>query len=351
MRRTSTSLIKVILLLTLATFLFTSCGKKEKPGEASKTGGEKSYVLATASPGGTYYPVGVAIATLASDKLGETDHIKMNAITSAGSGENVQLLKTGEADFAILQGLFGSMAWQGKGKYEGKPEKEMRAVTMLWENVEHFVVYKEFAKTGNIMDLKNLKGKPFSIGKRGSGTETSGKTILTALGFDPDNDFKLEHMGYSASAKAMQDKRVLGMNIPAGPPVAAITQAFATIGADNIAVLEFTDDQLKKIDSNFPVWSRYVIKTGTYPGQKTDIHTIAQPNFLAVRPDVDEETVYKLVKTIYENLPYLHKMHKATMAIKLERGVQGLPVPLHPGAVKFFKEKGINIPASLMPPK
>ena len=351
MRKTLISITKVILLLTLTTFLLTSCGKKEKPGEATKSGGEKSYVLATASPGGTYYPVGVAIATLATDKLSEKNHIKMNAITSAGSGENVQLLKTHEADFAILQGLFGSMAWQGKGKYEGKPEKEMRAVTMLWENVEHFVIYKEYAKTGNIMDLKNMKGKRFSIGKRGSGTETSGKTILTSLGFDPENDFKLEHMGYSASAKAMQDKRVLGMNIPAGPPVAAITQAFATIGADHITVLEFTDDQLKKVDSNFPVWSRFIIKAGTYPGQKADIHTIAQPNFLAVRPDVDEETVYELVKTIYENLPYLHKMHKATMAIKLERGVQGLPVPLHPGAARFFKEKGIKIPASLMPTK
>lgn len=351
MKKNLNSITKVVLLLTLVAFLFTSCGKQEKPGEAAKTGSEKSYVLATASPGGTYYPVGVAIASLATDKLSEKDHIKMNAITSAGSGENVQLLKSHEADFAILQGLFGSMAWQGKGKYEGKPEKEMRAVTMLWENVEHFVVYKEFAKTGNIMDLKNLNGKQFSIGKRGSGTETSGKTILTALGFNPDNDFKLEHMGYSASAKAMQDKRVLGMNIPAGPPVAAITQAFATIGADNISVLNFTDEQLSTIDSNFPVWSRYIIKAGTYPGQKADINTIAQPNFLAVRPDVDEETVYKLVKTIYENLPYLHKMHKATMAIKLERGVQGLPVPLHSGAAKYFKEKGIEIPASIMPTK
>lgn len=351
MKKNQKVTLKVSAILLLTALLFTACSKQEKPGESAKAGSEQSYVLATASPGGTYYPVGVAIATLVTDKLGEKDHIKMNAITSAGSGENVQLLKSHEADFAILQGLFGSMAWQGKGKYEGKPEKQMRAVTMLWENVEHFVTYKEFAKTGNIMDLKNLKGKRFSIGKRGSGTETSGKTILTSLGFDVDNFFKLEYLGYSASAKALQDKRVLGMNIPAGPPVAAITQAFATIGADNIAVLQFTDNQLKRIDSNFPVWNRYIIKAGTYPGQKTDIHTIAQPNFLAVRPDVDEETVYEIVKTIYENLPYLHKMHKATMAIKLEKGVQGLPVPLHPGAAKFFKEKGIAIPASIMPTK
>jgi len=308
---------------------------------------KRAYVIATASPGGTYYPVGVAIATLVTDKLGK-DGISMSAITSAGSGENVQLLKNHEVDFAILQGLFGSMAWQGKGKYEGKPEKEMRAVTMLWENVEHFVVYKEFAKTNNIMDLKNLKGEKFSIGKRGSGTETSGKTILTALGFNPEKDFRLEHMGYSASATALQDRRILGMNIPAGPPVSAITQAFATIGADKITVLEFTDDQLKKIDSHFPVWSRYVIPAGTYPGQAKPINTIAQPNFLAVRPDLSDEDVYKILETIYSNLDFLHNMHKATYAMNVERAINGLPVPLHPGAVKFYKDKGFKIPDNLI---
>jgi len=308
---------------------------------------KRAYVIATASPGGTYYPVGVAIATLITDKLGK-DGISMSAITSAGSGENVQLLKNKEADFAILQGLFGSMAWQGKGKYEGKPERNMRAVTMLWENVEHFVVYKEFAPTNNIMDLNNLKGEKFSIGKRGSGTETSGKTILTALGFNPEKDFRLEHMGYSASATALQDRRILGMNIPAGPPVSAITQAFATIGADKITVLEFTDDQLKQIDSHFPVWSRYVIPANTYPGQEKPINTIAQPNFLAVRPDLSADDVYKILETIYSNLDFLHNMHKATYAMKLQRAINGLPVPLHPGAVKFYQDKGFKIPDNLI---
>ncbi len=308
---------------------------------------KKSYVVATASAGGTFYPVGVAIATLVTDKLGP-EGISMSAITSAGSGENVQLLKNHEADFGILQGLFGLMAWQGKGKYEGKPEKEMRSVTMLWENVEHFVLFKEYAKNNNIMDLKNIKGEKFSIGKRGSGTETSGKTILSALGFNMSDDFNYEHLGYSASATAMQDNLVLGMNIPAGPPVSAITQAYATIGADKVTVLDFTDAQLEEIGKTYPVWSRYIIPAGTYPGQEVDIKTIAQPNFLAVRPDMSDDDVFKILETIYSNLDFLHKMHKATEAIKLERAISGLPVPLHPGAVKFYKSKGIEIPEALI---
>jgi len=344
MKTNLTKKLSLLLVMGIILFSFTNSLSAKDTGTNSDS---RSYVVATASPGGTYYPVGVAIATLVTDKLGG-EGISMSAITSAGSGENVQLLKNHETDFAILQGLFGSMAWQGKGKYEGKPEREMRSVTMLWENVEHFVIFKEYAKTGNIMDLKNIEGKRFSIGKRGSGTETSGKTILTALGFNPDKDFSLEHLGYSASATAMQDNRVVGMNIPAGPPVSAITQAFATIGADKISVLEFTDEQLNKIDSHFPVWSRFVIKADTYPGQKSDIQTIAQPNFLAVRPDLSDEDVYKILETIYANLDFLHNMHKATYAIKLQRAVNGLPIPLHPGAVKFYKDHGINVPANLI---
>lgn len=314
---------------------------------APEPGDGQSLIIATASTGGTYYPVGVALSTLTNVKLANSG-IQMNAISSAGSGENIQLLKNKEADLAILQGLFGAMAWQGKGKYEGTPEQDMRAISMLWENVEHFVVDAEYTTTGNIEDLNNLKGQGFSIGRRGSGTETSGTTILQALGYDPEADFVSERVGYSESSAALQDGRIAGMNTPAGPPVSAVTQAFATMGADNIVVLEFTDDQIAQVNTDFPVWSRYVIPANTYPGQEVDVNTIAQPNFLAVRPDLDEETVYQITKTIYENLDFLVNIHKATGAMSLERAIVGLPVPLHPGAARYYEEMGIEVPESLL---
>ena len=310
--------------------------------------GKNDLILATATTGGTYYPVGVAIATLTSIKLAKNHKITMTAITSAGSGENVQLLKNREADLAILQGLFGAMAWQGKGKYEGEPERNMRSVTMLWQNVEHFVILEEFVKTGNISDMENIKGKKFSIGKRGSGTEGSGRTILGELGIDPDRDYDLAYLGYTPSANSLQDGRIVGMNIPAGAPAGAITQAFASIGADSIRVLEFTERQIEKVNNTYPVWSRYVIGANTYPGQKRTIRTIAQPNFLAVHPDVPEEVVYKIVKNIYENLSFLRNIHKATYAMRLEKAIDGLPAPLHPGALKYYKEKGLSISPSLV---
>ena len=303
----------------------------------------QSLILTTATTGGTYYPVGVAIATL----IGKETSLKMNAIDSAGSAENIQLLKNNEADLAILQSLFSEMAWSGKGQYQGQPEREFRSITMLWPNVEHFIVRSESVETGNIEDLQNYKGKAFSIGKRGSGTETSGKTILQELGFDVESDFRPEHLGYSESAEAMQNGRIEAMNIPAGPPASAVSQTYASMGADKIAVLEFTPEQLKKINATFPVWQPYTIEAGIYPNQQQPIQTIAQPNLLAVRPDLDNETVYEITKTIYENLPQLKQSHQATKEMSLDSAISGLTTPLHEGAIQYYQEKGLTIPDRL----
>ena len=128
---------------------------------------ERSYILATASTGGTYYPVGVALATLSKVKLAPKQHFSLAAISSAGSGENVKLLNENEAQFAILQGLYGAWAWQGLGPYEKSgSQKQLRSVSMLWQNVEHFIVRSDLTETGTMTDLKNLNGKKFSIGKK-----------------------------------------------------------------------------------------------------------------------------------------------------------------------------------------
>lgn len=349
------SFLQMLLASALLTPIIGSgCSNTSEPqasSESDVSGSElsaqdteaQSLILTTATTGGTYYPVGVAIATL----IGKKTPLKMNAIDSAGSAENIQLLKNNEADLAILQSLFSEMAWSGKGQYQGQPEQEFRSITMLWPNVEHFIVRSESVETGNIEDLENYKGKTFSIGKRGSGTETSGKTILQELGFNVESDFRPEHMGYSESAEAMQNGRIEAMNIPAGPPASAVSQTYASMGADKIAVLEFTSEQLKKINATFPVWQPYTIEAGIYPNQQQPIQTIAQLNLLAVRPDLDNETVYEITKTIYENLTQLKQSHQATKEMSLDSAISGLTTPLHEGAIQYYQEKGLTIPDRL----
>ena len=310
---------------------------------------ERNYLLATASTGGTYYPVGVALSTVVKVKLQPKQKIGMSAINSAGSGENIKLLRDNEVQFAILQGLYGSYAWKGTGPIASAgPQKDLRSVSMLWQNVEHFTVLKKFAKTGTVADLVGMKGQAMAMGKKNSGTLGSNTVLLGNLGVDIAADYKLVHVGYGPSADALQNGQVGGMGTPAGAPVSAVTKAMAAMGADKITVLDFTDAQMKQADGGRNLWTRKVIPAGTYPGQKKDINTIAQPNFLSVRADVDEDAVYQITKTVYENLPFLNAIHGATKAMAIESAIAGLPLPLHPGAAKYYQEVGIKIPAHLI---
>jgi len=307
---------------------------------------EASYILATASTGGTYYPVGVALSTLIKVKLEPSQKIGMSAISSAGSGENVRLLREGEAQFGILQGLFGYYAATGTGPVS-EPQEQLRSVTMLWQNVEQFLVASDAATTGTIEDMVALKGESMALGRQNSGTIGSNATILSGFGVDIETDYDLVFAGYGPSAEALQNGQVKGIGTPAGVPTGALSQLMASAG-DSVTMLNFTDEQVETANGGRGLWTRYVIPAGTYPGQTEDVNTIAQPNFLATSADLPEENVYQITKTIYENLPFLQAIHPATKAMALESAIAGLPVPLHPGAARFYREQGIDIPDRLI---
>jgi len=307
-----------------------------------------NYVLATASTGGTYYPVGVALSTLVKVKLEPEAHITMEAVNSEGSGENIGLLRENKAQFAILQGLYGYFALTGAGPLaaDGKQEN-LRSITMLWQNVEHFVVRKEAAKTGTIDDFVALKGERVAIGARNSGAIGSTAAILEGFGINAETDYQLLEDGYGPSTEALKNGAVKGVSTPAGAPIGAISQLLASAG-DSVKLLNFTDEQMVKADGGRNLWTRYVIAPGVYPGQTEAVNTIAQPNFLAARADVPEEDAYKITKTIYENLPFLQAIHPATRAMAIEKAIAGLTLPLHPGAARYYAEVGVTIPERLI---
>lgn len=306
---------------------------------------EGNYVMGTATTGGTYYPVGVAISTLVKVKLEPQTNISVSAISSAGSGENLKLMDEGQIQFGILQGLYGAYAWNGTGPVP-KAYKNLRSVSMLWQNVEHFVVRNTMVESGTISDMTNLYGESFSIGARNSGTEGSGRFILGKVDIDLEQ-VDIAYLGYGPSADALQNGNIDGMNIPAGVPASAVTRAYANLG-DEITTLDFTAEQLAQVNKDFELWSPYTIPAGTYPNQAKDINTIAQPNIMAARADVPEEDVYQITKTIYANLPFLNNIHPATKAMALEKAIAGLPMPLHPGAARFYREQGLEIPERLI---
>ena len=317
-------------------------------GAAAQAQDAANYVLATASTGGTYYPVGVALATMVKVKLEPRQKIGMSAISSAGSGENVRLIREGEAQFGIMQGLFGYYASTGTGPLaEVGAQEELRSVSMLWQNVEHFIVASDVAETGTVEDLVALKGEAMALGRQNSGTIGSNATILSGFGVDIENDYELVFAGYGPSAEALQNGQVKGIGTPAGVPVGAVSQLMAAAG-DSVTLLSFTEEQIATADGDRGLWSPYTIPAGTYPGQDADVQTIAQPNFLATRADLPDDHVYEITKAMYENLPFLQAIHPATKAMSIEAAIAGLPLPLHPGAQRYYEEVGIEIPERLI---
>ena len=306
----------------------------------------RPYVLTTATTGGTFYPVGVALATIAHAQLAETEGISLTAISSAGSLENVKLLRDNQVQFAILQGPFGAWSWAGEGPVSS-PQTHMRSVSALWQNVEHFVLLSELATTGEIMDLDNLDGERYVLGARNSGAEQTGRFILETLGIDYEEKFNLAYMGYGPTTSAIQDGNIVGMNIPAGAPVSSITQAYALLG-DRMTILNWTQETLDKINAKYPLWDWYDFPPGTYPNQDKLIRTIGSPNVLVTRDDISEEIVYNVTKVIWENLATLQEIHGATKDMRLEIAIDGLGAPLHPGAIRYYREVGLEIPARLL---
>ena len=313
-------LTRRVMMTAMAAAVSTGIAAGVKTADAQDT----NYILATASTGGTYYPVGVALATLTKVKLQPSEGIGMSAINSAGSGENVRLIREKEAHFAILQGLFGFYAWNGVGPVEADGKQtHLRSISMLWQNVEQFVIDKDYAETGTISDFMKLKGTSVAMGRQNSGTIGSNRMIMQNLGVNMDEEFELYYAGYGPSAEALQNGQVTGVGMPGGVPTGAVSQLMAS-ASDSVTFLSMTEEQMAEADGGMNLWTPYTIPAGSYPNQDSDIQTIAQPNFLGVHADVPEEHVYLITKTIYENLPFLQAIHPATKAMAIESAIAGL---------------------------
>lgn len=308
----------------------------------------QTYLLSTASTGGTYYPVGVAIANLVKVKLQSSKGISLSAISSAGSAENVKLLREKQVEFAILQGIFGVWAWKGEGPIAvNGPQTHLRGLSMLWQNIEHFVIRSDLVDSGDLNDLKQGENILVSVGSRNSGSESSNNFIFETLGITRGTDITPAFLGYSQSADALRNGTIAAMSAPAGVPVGAVTQAFASLGED-LTILDISDQDMDRLNEGFDLWARHILPANTYPGQTSDVRSLAMPNVLAVHEDVAEETVYQITKTIYENLAFLRAIHGATAEMSVEHAVDHMPLPLHPGALRYYLEVGLDVPQELV---
>jgi TRAP transporter TAXI family solute receptor len=303
-----------------------------------------SVLIATGMPGGTYYQVGLGMASLWTTRLRDIG-IRVSAAISEGSMENIEAIRISDADMILAENLFCSMAYNGTGIYKGQPLPDLRSITTLWPDTVHLLIRADRIESGTLEDLKGLT---IATGLPDSGNRFTTELLLKTLKAGPAN-VRLRSMSNKAAAEALRRGQVEGADLTGGIPVPMVTTLFSE-GAPPLTLLNITDSQLEAVrEEGWPHAFRQTIPADTYPGQEKPVQTVGQMNLLAVTASLNPQVVYALTKALYENLDYLVRVHPACRHIVIEKALQGLSVPLHPGAIRYYREKKIKIPEHLIP--
>ncbi|OCA84142.1 C4-dicarboxylate ABC transporter substrate-binding protein [Bacillus sp. FJAT-27225] len=316
-------------LLSVFFLIIAGCSSTSSGG-----GGDadpKAVTIATGGTGGVYFPLGGGIAEiLEKDKdLG----ITATAQVTGASVENMQLLSKGEVQVAFTQNDIADYAVNGKEVFKDKL-KGVSAISTLYPEIIQLVV----AADSDIQTIQDLKGKKVSVGAPGSGNEANSKQILKAAGLSYD-DINEELKSYADSADSFKDGLIDAMFVTSGVPNASVSDIAVS---KKVRVISLGDDVISKLKADYPFFIDEVVPAGAYEGQDKDAKTVAVLAALTVSSDLSEDFVYKMTKAIYENLDKLGAKHAKGKEIKAEAALEGLTIPLHPGAKKYFDEKGIK---------
>ncbi|MCG4452842.1 TAXI family TRAP transporter solute-binding subunit [Pseudomonas sp. MMS21-TM103] len=285
--------------------------------------------ILTGGTSGVYYPIGVALSQLYSTGI---DGAKTSVQATKASVENLNLLQSGRGELALALGDSVADAWNGVEDAGFKtPLKKLRAIAGTYPNYIQIVANKE----SGIATLADLKGKRISVGAPKSGTELNARAIFAAAGLSYDDMAKVEFLPYAESVELIKNRQLDATLQSSGLGMAAIRDLAATLPINFVAI---PADVTAKIGN--AAYQPAMIPAGTYDGQDVDIATVAIKNILVSHEDVSEEVAYQMTKLMFDNLERLGNAHSAAKDIKLDGAAKSLPIPLHPGAERFYKEVG-----------
>ena len=316
----------IFFMILSAAAIFTACNKKD---------GTKAellrFSLATGGTAGTYYPIGSGIASIISDH--ETG-IDITVESTGASVANLKMLKAEEID--LMMGASNTQwgAYNGQPPFDDGAVKNVRGIASLYPEVFHYITYSN----SDINTIEDIKGKRVAVGSAGSGTERTTKMVLEAHGITYD-DFDVEYLKFGEASTALRDRLIDVIAIGSGLPTAAVVDISTTIDTKFIGINE---DLMRDYLEDRPFLFLYNLKPGDYRGIESPIPTVASPAILSVREDMDEDTVYRITKTLFENIEELESVHAQGKNVRLDTALTAMSIPLHPGAERYYKEKGIQ---------
>ena len=293
--------------------------------------------IGTGSVTGVYYPTGGAIAKIVNKKHKEYN-LRATVESTGGSVFNVNAIMAGDLEFGIVQSDRQYQAFNGTADWEGNPRKKLRAV---------FSVHPESvtllsAVDSGITSIDGLKGKCVNIGNPGSGQRGNALDLLTAAGIDYTKDLKAEGIKASESTEMLQDERIDAFFYTVGHPNSSVKEAVS--GTRKVQFVPVDKAIIDKLVAKFPYYAPSVIPVAAYPGvaNKKDVSTFGVKATFVTSSDVPDNIVYAITKEVFENFEEFKKLHAAYSTLTKESMLQGMSAPIHPGAMKYYKEAGMK---------
>jgi uncharacterized protein len=293
--------------------------------------GQQNYInILTGGTSGVYYPLGVALSQVFGKAI---PGAKASVQATKASAENLNLLQAGRGEIAFTLGDAFSDAYKGNEEAGFKtPLKKLRTIAGIYPNYIQIVASAD----SGIKTLHDLKGKRISVGAPKSGTELNARAVLKAAGLTYKDFSKVEYLPFGESVELMKNRQLDATLQSAGLGVSSLRDLATSV---KIVVVAIPADVVKKVGD--PAYVPAMIPAKTYEGQDAEVPTAAIQNFLVTHEGVSDDVVYRMTKSLFENLPQLVAAHTAAKDIKLENAIKSLPAPLHPGAAKFYKEAGL----------
>ncbi|MGV4791940.1 TAXI family TRAP transporter solute-binding subunit [Rhizobium sp. F40D2] len=283
----------------------------------------------TGGTSGVYYPLGVALAKIYGDGISGA---RTQVQATKASVENLNLLQQGKGEIAFALGDSVKLAAEGNAEAGfKKPLDKLRGIAAIYPNYIQIVASKD----SGIRTLADMKGKSLSVGAAKSGTELNARSIFGAYNMSYADLAKTEYLPFAESVELIKNRQLDATLQSAGLGVASLKDLAASVPINVVAVPK---DVAEKLGAPYVAAT---IPANTYEGQAQDVPTVAVVNFLVTRSDVSDETAYQMTKLLFDNLPAMTAAHNAASAIKLEDAIKGMPIPLHPGAERYYKEKGL----------
>ena len=296
----------------------------------SGCGGKVSLKMATGGTTGTYYAFSGAVSQVLSSKI---DNLSFDVQSTGASKANIFLVADKEADIAIVQNDVMYYASKGIDLFaeEGAVEG-FSAMAGCYAEVCHIV------SKSSITSIEDLRGKRVSVGDIGSGCEFNARQILDVYGMSFD-DIQVNNLSFGDSATALKDDKIDAFFCVAGAPTTAVVE-LATSNAIN--VLEIDDEHAEKLIADYPFYTKFNVPGGAYKGVDSDVQTVAVVATYIVSNDLDEKIVYEMTKALFENADEIAAAHPKGAELNPEYSVSGISIPMHPGALKYYKEIGVR---------